>query len=124
MSARYATRLAIAALATPLAFAAAGCGGDATSTTSGAESGSTRAAGVEEVVDQNPDVAATVCRATKDFEHAEEHSHEEGGHEHSHEEGGPQVAELDMLALDQLGPLAIEADVPPAELLDEFASRC
>jgi hypothetical protein len=34
------------------------------------------------------------------------------------------VAELDQKTLDQVGPLAIEADVSPADLLDEFVSRC
>jgi hypothetical protein len=129
MQGRDAIRFTIAAVVTAGGFAVAGCGGDTTtSTTTGAKATSTQTASVEEIVDQHPNAVAVVCRTT---EHAEqghsghEHSgHEHSGHQHSHHEDSPQVAELDEKALGYVGPLAVEADVAPSDLLDEFVSRC
>jgi hypothetical protein len=119
MQGRAAVRITITALATSCGLAVAGCGGDSTTgTTSSAKTTSTQAASVEEIVDRHPMAVTIVCRST---EHSE---HEHSGHEHSHHEEAPRVAELDAKAFGHVGPLAVEEDVAPADLLDEFVSRC
>jgi hypothetical protein len=124
MQGRNAVRITITASATACGLAAAGCGGDSTtSTTSSAKITSTQAASVEEIVDRHPKAVTVVCRSTEPSEH--EHSgHEHSGHEHSHHEEAPRVAELEAKAFGHVGPLAVEGDVAPADLLDEFVSRC
>jgi hypothetical protein len=137
--ARMAARMTIAAVTGAGAFAAIGCGGESTtSTTSSAATTATGSASVEEVVDQHPDVVAIVCRSTEAIGHehsGDEHSHHEHSdhdhsdhehpdHEHAEDDHEVHVAEIDNEALGYVGPLAIEAGVPPAKLLDEFVSRC
>jgi hypothetical protein len=123
MQGRDAVRITIAALATACGFAVAGCGDSTTRTMTTVEPTSAQA-NVEEIVDQHPKAVTVVCRSTE--EHSKhEHAHHEHSHdEHSHHEHAPQVAELDKKALDYVGPLAVEADVAPSDLLDEFVSRC
>jgi hypothetical protein len=114
---------AITVAATALGFAAGGCGDG--STTSTRTTSMPQVASVEEIVDEHPDVVAIVCHNTEHSDHVTEHSHhEDSGHEHSHHEDSAHVAELEQRALGHVGPLAIEADVYPADLLDEFLSRC
>src|SRR5215208_1243186 len=115
MNARAVAGAAITVTATGLGFAAGGCGGG--TTTSAPTTSMPDAAGVEEIVDEHPHVATIVCHNT------ESSHHEDSGHEHSHDEDSTQVAELDQNALGPVGPLAIEADLSPADLLDEFLSR-
>jgi hypothetical protein len=124
MQGRDAARLTIAAFATACGFAMAGCGGDSTtSPTTNARATFKQASSVEEIVDRHPKAVTIVCRSTEHSEH--EHSgHEHSGHEHSHHEDSPHVAELDEEAFGYVGPLAVEGDVAPSDLLDEFVSRC
>jgi hypothetical protein len=90
--------LAIAVLVAAGALAATGCGGGASSTV-----GPTSAPGssIEQVVDQHPDVVDIVCRDI-----------------------GNRGKSVDVEALGYVGPLAVDAQVSPSNLLDEFVSRC
>jgi hypothetical protein len=95
-----ATGVAITALAIAGGFAATGCGDGTTSTT---RDTSAQAAGVEEIVDQHPDVVTIVCQST------------------AAPGGAPQIEDR---ALGAIAPLAMRYDVPPDQLLDEFRNRC
>ena len=91
----------VTVLAVAGAFAATSCGGGAASTSSTPTLTSSADAGIKEIVDQHPEVVTIVC---KDIGN-----------------GGKSV---DVEALGYVGPLAIDADVSPSKLLDEFESRC
>jgi hypothetical protein len=99
--ARVTAGIAIAVLATGETFAATGCGGSTTSTSSTPTLTSSPGASIEQVVDEHPDVVEIVCNGIGN--------------------GGRSV---DVKALGYVGPLAIDAHVPPPKLLDEFVSRC
>jgi ABC-type glycerol-3-phosphate transport system substrate-binding protein len=93
--------VAIAVLVAAGAFATTGCGGGSTSTASTPTLTSSPGASVDEIVDEHPEVVEIVCRGIGN--------------------GGRSV---DTEAIGYVAPLAIDGDVPPSKLLDEFVSRC
>jgi hypothetical protein len=95
------SRAAITVLAVASAFAVTSCGGSTASTSSTPTLTSSADAGIKEIVDQHPEVVTIVCNDI-----------------------GNAGKSVDVEALGYVGPLAIDADVSPSKLLDEFENRC